>query len=93
MVSLAYAAKNSHLMAAFDVADYCQDIVRVEVDQLVAQVREAASNHDELTRRIEVSAARSAGEAEDLLHLAADSLLGLPHREPSAPVNRSEASA
>lgn len=69
-LSIGYATKNEELMAEMGLADFCQHIERLDVDQLIAQFRKLISERKNYERRIRETTARFKDrlrEQDDLL--------------------------
>jgi polysaccharide pyruvyl transferase WcaK-like protein len=76
-VSVGYAEKNRYLMEALEVDGFCQDIMQLDANQLVAQVRAARDNREAQTTLIRRGALAWAEEVECLLERVATETLGL----------------
>ncbi len=79
-VSVGYAVKNRNLMRALGVDGFCQDIMLLDSNQLLGQVRAARENSGALTARIRQGTLEWAEEVERLLERVATETLGLPAR-------------
>ena len=79
-VSVGYAVKNRNLMSALGVDGFCQDIMQLDSNQLLGQVRAARENSDALTARIRQGTLEWAEDVERLLERVATETLGLPAR-------------
>ena len=79
-VSVGYAIKNRNLMKALGVDGFCQDIMQLDSNQLLGQVRAARENSDALTALIRQGTVEWAEEVERLLERVATETLGLPER-------------
>jgi polysaccharide pyruvyl transferase WcaK-like protein len=79
-VSVGYAVKNRNLMRALGADGFCQDIMQLDSNQLLGQVRAARENSGALTARIRQGTLEWAEEVERLLERVATDTLGLPAR-------------
>ena len=77
-VSVGYAGKNRHLMQALGLDEYSQDIEQLDRDRLVAMIRAARENRQQLTARIRRGTSEYAAEVECLLEQMSSDALGLP---------------
>ncbi len=69
-LSIGYATKNDELMAEMGLADFCQHIEQLDVDQLIAQFQKLIAERKTYERRIRETTARfmdSLREQDDLL--------------------------
>jgi polysaccharide pyruvyl transferase WcaK-like protein len=76
-VSVGYAGKNRYLMEALKVDGFCQDIMQLDANQLVAQVRAARENREAQSALIRRGALAWTEEVECLLERVATETLGL----------------
>jgi polysaccharide pyruvyl transferase WcaK-like protein len=58
VLSLAYAAKNDHVMETAGLGPYCQHLDSIDLELLKKQLSELAADHRELSRRIATNVAR-----------------------------------
>jgi polysaccharide pyruvyl transferase WcaK-like protein len=82
-VSVGYAAKNRYLMEVLDVERFSQEIMQLDADQLVAQVRAAREKSEAVTALIRGGTVKWAEEVECLLERVATETLCLPARQSS----------
>jgi polysaccharide pyruvyl transferase WcaK-like protein len=80
-VSIGYASKSRHLMEALGLDGYCQDIERLSASLLVAQVRDAQNDAEELSARIQRGTSHYADKVNALLERVAKDDLGLAVRQ------------
>jgi len=93
-VSVGYAAKNRYLMEALNVDGFSQEIMHLDADQLVAQVRLAREKSEALSALIRRGTVKWAEEVECLMERVATETLGLPARQsPGRPKLQDEMSA
>lgn len=76
-ISIGYASKNRHLMQALGLNEYCQEIEDLDAGQLIAQVRAAQENADDLAARIRRGTSDYAAEVQCLLERVGSEALGL----------------
>jgi polysaccharide pyruvyl transferase WcaK-like protein len=76
-VSLGYAQKQSCLMRELGLEEYCQDILRLDADHLVAQLRAARAQGSLISARIREATGGYAGDVTSLLEEMAAATSGL----------------
>jgi polysaccharide pyruvyl transferase WcaK-like protein len=93
-VSVGYAAKNRYLMEALDVDGFSQEIMQLDADQLVAQVRAARENSEAVTALIRRGSVKWAEEVRCLMERVATETFGLPApQSPGRPKQQDERTA
>lgn len=83
-ISIGYAKKNDVLLAEMGLADYCQDIERLDVPRLELQTLRLISERPALEGRIREAGARFQSRLREQEDLLASLIVGDPGAAPGA---------